>query len=104
MKPNRLTSEAIQLQLSAIPRWKLQDDGLFAEFHFTTFAEALAFIVQVGLEAEKSNHHPELWNTYNRVSLRLTTHDAGGITQLDFDLATQIDAMLNPGSYLREPG
>lgn len=104
MNPILLTSEAIELQMSAIPRWKLQDNELVAEFHFANFAEALAFVVRVGLVAEKSNHHPEIRNTYNKVCLRLTTHDAGGITQLDFDLAHQIDAILNPGSGLRESG
>jgi 4a-hydroxytetrahydrobiopterin dehydratase len=53
----------------------------------------LGFLVQVGIQAEIANHHPELFNVYNKVTLRLTTHDAQGVTQKDFDLAQKIDAL-----------
>ena len=61
-------------------------------FRFADFAQAFGFMTQVALAAEKADHHPEWTNIYNRVDITLTTHDAGGLTQRDFDLARQIDA------------
>ena len=61
-------------------------------FRFADFAQAFGFMAQVALAAEKADHHPEWTNVYNRVDITLTTHDAGGLTQRDFDLAHKIDA------------
>ena len=61
-------------------------------FRFADFAQAFGFMTQVALAAEKADHHPEWTNVYNRVDITLTTHDAKGLTQRDFDLARQIDA------------
>jgi 4a-hydroxytetrahydrobiopterin dehydratase len=63
-------------------------------FVFTNFSEALAFMVQVGMIAEKRNHHPDWTNRYNKVFIRLTTHDQGGVTDKDFELAFEIDRLL----------
>ena len=61
-------------------------------FRFADFAQAFGFMTQVALAAEKADHHPEWTNVYNRVDITLTTHDAGGLSQRDFDLARKIDA------------
>ncbi len=67
--------------------WTLNGDGLEKQFEFADFGDALAFMVRVGIHAEALDHHPEWSNVYNRVQVRLTTHSAQGITELDFQLA-----------------
>ena len=72
--------------------WKEKDNQLIAEFVFNDFVEAFGFMTQVALEAEKRNHHPNWTNVYNKVEIRLTTHDAGNvITAKDRELAKFID-------------
>ena len=74
--------------------WRQDGDALAAALRFRDFKAALSFIVAVGLEAEALDHHPEIRNTYNRVALSLTTHDAGNrVTGLDIDLARRIEAL-----------
>ena len=75
--------------------WKLADDGksIGRTFKFRTFRDALAWMVRAGFEAEAMDHHPEWRNVYNRVEVRLTTHDAGGISARDFKLAAAIDRL-----------
>ena len=78
--------------------WKEENHRLAREFAFNTFAEALEFINQIGEIAERQNHHPTILNTYNRVRLELTTHDAGNmVTEKDWSLARAIDE-INPTS------
>lgn len=79
--------------LQELENWCFKNDGIEKEFVFKDFTEALGFIVKVGVQAEKMNHHPELFNVYNKVSIRLTTHDAKGVTTKDFDLAKAIDGV-----------
>lgn len=75
--------------------WTKENNALVLTERFEDFSEALAFIVRVGLLAEQSNHHPTITNTYNEVSLMLTTHDQGNvITEKDYDLAEKINAIL----------
>ena len=76
--------------LENLKDWDFKNNAIERNFKFQNFSEALAFIVQVGLLAEKANHHPEILNVYNKVQLRLTTHDANGVTDKDFDLANKI--------------
>ncbi len=83
----------IKKQLQLVNSWSHIDEAIEKNYSFKNFAEALLFINKVGAIAEKMNHHPELFNTYNKVKLRLTTHDAHGITKKDFDLAAAIDAI-----------
>ena len=71
--------------------WHFNSDGIEKKFQFKNFTEALGFIVKVGVISEKMKHHPELFNVYNKVNIRLTTHDAGGVTDKDFKLASEID-------------
>jgi 4a-hydroxytetrahydrobiopterin dehydratase len=85
------TVETIQLELKALNGWHFKENGIEKKFEFKDFSQALGFIVQVGVQAEKRNHHPELFNVYNKVSIRLTTHDANGVTDKDIDLAKVID-------------
>ena len=87
----KYTDEKIQSQLKDLKDWKLVDNAIEKKYKFSDFTQALGFIVQVGLMAEKRNHHPELFNVYNKVSIRLNTHDANGVTEKDFDLAKAID-------------
>ncbi|MCG9791314.1 4a-hydroxytetrahydrobiopterin dehydratase [Flavobacterium algicola] len=79
--------------LSKIEGWKFDNNGIEKKFTFKNFNQALGFIVQVGLLSEKANHHPELFNVYNKVTIRLSTHDADGVTEKDFDLATAIEKL-----------
>jgi 4a-hydroxytetrahydrobiopterin dehydratase len=90
----KLDKDQVAQQLSAKPRWRLSDDGaaITRQFKFADFREAFAFMTQVALAAERADHHPEWTNVYNRVDIRLTTHDAGGLTERDFALAAVADA------------
>lgn len=81
------------VKLKEITDWNFNSNGIEKKFQFKNFTQALGFIVQVGVLAEKANHHPELFNVYNKVTIRLTTHDAGGVTDKDFDLATAIETL-----------
>lgn len=89
MKQEKLTEEAIGEALAALDGWSRSDDGIAIEkrYKFKTFREAFGFMTEGALAAEKFNHHPEWFNVYNRVDVRLTNHDAGGLTELDFKLA-----------------
>ncbi len=71
--------------------WAFEKGVIKRDFEFGDFVEAFSFMTSVALVAEHSDHHPEWSNVYNRVSIALSTHSAGGITQLDFDLASKID-------------
>ncbi len=91
MKP--LTSEEIQAALESLPAWSADADALVRQFEFGSFREAIGAILQIGFEAEQLDHHPELLNTYNKLRVRLTTHDAGNrITERDVQLARRIEA------------
>lgn len=71
--------------------WSLEMNTLNRDFKFKSFVEAFSFMTAVALVAEKLDHHPDWSNSYNKVSISLTNHEANGITQLDFDLAKTID-------------
>jgi 4a-hydroxytetrahydrobiopterin dehydratase len=85
---NDITAQPI---LKDLKDWKFNDNGIEKKLVFKNFSEALGFIVQVGLLAEKQGHHPELFNVYNKVNIRLSTHDANGLTDKDFNLAKAIE-------------
>lgn len=75
--------------------WKEKDNKLVKDFEFKDFSEAFAFLSRVALAAEKQNHHPEIFNVYNKVSLSLTSHDVGNkVTDRDIKLAQTIDKLL----------
>ena len=83
----------IKPELEQLKDWKFVKGAIEKHFEFKDFTKALAFIVQVGFIAEKQNHHPELLNIYNKVTLRLNTHTENGVTSKDIDLAKAIDKL-----------
>lgn len=87
------SEEMAQPILKQLKDWKFKNNGIEKKFIFKNFSEALGFIVQVGILAEKNNHHPELFNVYDKVDIRLSTHDANGLTDKDFDLAKAIEVL-----------
>ena len=91
-RPTRLTDADIAARLEALTGWSLEAGKLHKAFTFKDFVEAWSFMSAVALAAEAMGHHPEWSNVWNRVTVDLTTHDAGGITSLDFDLAARMDA------------
>ncbi len=101
MATSPLNAEQIDVALRQLPGWKVERDALTHTFEFGSFREAMSFMVRVGFEAEAMDHHPEWTNVYNRVSVRLNTHDAGNkITAKDVDLARKI-AGLSWGAVTR---
>jgi 4a-hydroxytetrahydrobiopterin dehydratase len=86
-----MSEQEIDERLRPLSGWSRDGDAIRREFRFDSFREAMSFIVRVGFEAEQRDHHPELCNVYNRVTIRLSTHDAGGVTDKDFDLAQALD-------------
>ena len=92
----QLTEDERGWALSGLPEWSLRDDKLaiVRKFKFADFSEAFAFMARVALIAEKLDHHPEWSNVYNWVEITLTTHDAGGLSQRDIDMAGAIDKLL----------
>ena len=93
MKP--MESEAIRQQLGQIDSdWHLDDGKLHRVFLFSDFVEAFGFMTRAAIHAEKMNHHPEWSNVYRKVEVFLVTHEAGGITQRDFDLAAIMDSLV----------
>lgn len=87
MPAKALETEEIERRLETIPGWSLDESKLYRRFEFPDFVAAFDFMSRVAPEAERMNHHPEWKNVYNRVDVWLVTHDAGGITSLDFELA-----------------
>ena len=80
--------------LKKLSKWKsVKDrDAIARSFKFENFNEAFGFMTRVALLADKMDHHPEWFNVYNKVDVTLSTHDAGGVTQNDIDMATAMDA------------
>ena len=76
-----------------LDNWIFKNNAIEKNYQFKNFSQALAFIVRVGLLAEKANHHPEIFNIYNKVQIRLTTHDSNGVTNKDFELAKRIEEL-----------
>ena len=83
--------------LDGLPDWDYDEgrDAISRSFTFENFAEAFAFMTQVAMAAEKADHHPEWSNVYNRVDITLTTHDAGGLSSRDVDMAGLIDTLVD---------
>ncbi len=91
---NRLQNSDLTAALEELEGWTLDDSSrLFREFVFSDFVSAFSFMTGVAFVAESMNHHPEWSNVYNRVVVHLVTHDAGGITELDFKLAHAMNRM-----------
>lgn len=92
----KIAPEQIASLLAALPQWRYQPEGggsITRDWVFVDFNEAFGFMTRVALLAEQHSHHPEWSNVYNRVSVTWTTHDAGGLTSRDLDLAQRIDGL-----------
>lgn len=95
MAVSKLDDAVRAAALANLPRWTydVEAQGIRRNLRFADFAEAFGFMARVAIIAEKADHHPEWFNVYNRVEILLTTHDAGGLSQRDIEMATAIDAM-----------
>ncbi len=89
----KLSADEIARLGERLPRWRVEADALLREWMFADFSAAWGFMARVALLAERHDHHPEWSNAYNRVRIRLTTHDAGGLSERDAKLAAAIDAV-----------
>jgi 4a-hydroxytetrahydrobiopterin dehydratase len=88
-----LSDDEIRQGLSELPEWRREGDMLVREYELPTFMGAVDAVRDIAEAAEAANHHPDLDIRYRRLRVALTTHDEGGISRRDFDLATQIEAM-----------
>ena len=90
-RPTKLVDADVTQRLAALPGWTLKAGKLHRELTFADFTQAFGFMTDVAREADALDHHPEWFNVYNRVVIDLATHDAGGITTLDFELARRAE-------------
>jgi 4a-hydroxytetrahydrobiopterin dehydratase len=91
--PTLLSTDAVNAALSELAGWSIESGKLHRQFQFNSFVEAFGFMSSVALVAESMGHHPEWFNVYNRVTVDLTTHDAGGITDKDIALARRMNEL-----------
>jgi 4a-hydroxytetrahydrobiopterin dehydratase len=94
MPAEKMTPQEIDERMATLEDWRHAGGALERELVFRDFVEAFGFVSRVALLAERQNHHPQWSNVYNRVSLSLSTHEAGGISERDFRLASAIDRLL----------
>jgi 4a-hydroxytetrahydrobiopterin dehydratase len=92
----KLGNEELKATVDSLPGWKLERDKLHKQYTFADFAHAFGFMATAAVLIEKMNHHPEWSNVYNRVDVQLTTHDAGGVTARDVELARLLDSISAP--------
>ncbi|MCC5933217.1 MAG: 4a-hydroxytetrahydrobiopterin dehydratase [Candidatus Cyclonatronum sp.] len=92
MSTTALTEKEINEALEELEGWEFEDNAITVSYQFASFRDAVSFIVRISFEAEDLGHHPEIYNVYNNVEIRLTTHDADGqVTRKDLELAKRID-------------
>ena len=87
----KLSPKEVQQNLAKLSGWVMEDGALKKKFKFQTFTEAIVFINRLAATAEQLNHHPDWSNSYNKVAISLTSHEAGGLTTKDFDFARAAD-------------
>lgn len=90
----KLTEFEIELKLKSLPDWEYYDDALHTDFEFDNFKDCMSAMNRIAFECEALNHHPEWTNIYNTLDITLTTHDAQGVTELDFKLAKAINIIV----------
>ena len=90
----RLSQTDIDEELKNLPGWSVVNEKLHKEFQFDSFNQAFGFMTRAAMEIEKMNHHPEWFNVYNKITIELTTHDAGGITKNDINLAKILNSLV----------
>jgi 4a-hydroxytetrahydrobiopterin dehydratase len=89
----KLSPQELESHLADLDGWTIKADKLHKEFKFASFIEAFGFMASLALVSESMGHHPECFNVYNRITIDLTTHDSGGITQNDIDWARQANKL-----------
>ena len=89
----KLSQSDIDEELKNLPGWSVANGKLHKEFQFESFNQAFGFMTRAAMEIEKMNHHPEWFNVYNKITVELTTHDAGGITNNDVNLAKILNSL-----------
>ena len=94
MALEKLSSDAIENELKSLDGWSVVNEKLHRDFQFNDFNQAFGFMARASMHIEKMNHHPEWFNVYNKLSVDLTTHDAGGITQNDINLAKILNSLV----------
>ena len=94
MAIEKLSPQDVERRLGELDGWTVENGKLHRDLQFADFVQAFGFMARVALLAEAANHHPEWFNVYNRVSIDLSTHDAGGISRYDFELAEKINGLL----------
>ena len=92
-RPEKLEGDALAAAVAELDGWTVEDGKLHKEYEFDDFVAAFAFMSGAALCAERKNHHPEWLNVYNTVRVDLSTHDVGGITELDVELAQEMDEL-----------
>ena len=95
MEPYLLQDEELKELNAKIPRWKIKSEYIEREFNFENFIEAFSFMTKIALICEKFNHHPNWQNVYSKVIIKLSTHDLGGITNLDQTIASEINSIFD---------
>ena len=93
MPVRKLESEEVNRRMTGLSGWELREGKLHREFRFADFAEAFVFMSSMARVAERMNHHPEWCNVYSRVVIDLTTHDVGGLSEKDFEMAAAADRL-----------
>lgn len=90
----KLSELQVRAQLNELDGWEFHDDAIQTSFEFKDFKDAFSVMTRIAFEAEGMNHHPNWFNVYNRLDISLSTHDAGGVTEKDFELARIIDNLV----------
>ena len=90
----KLNDDEIQKNLEELPNWEYIENSIETSLEFESFKDCFTIMTRIAFEVEAQNHHPEWYNVYNKLSIRLSTHDAGGVTQKDFDLAKTIEGII----------
>lgn len=90
----KLSKTDIETRLLRLPDWEYYDNAIHAEFEFENFKDCFSAMSRIAFECEALNHHPDWTNVYNNLSISLSTHDAGGVTDKDFKLAQAIEAII----------
>ena len=91
----KLGASAIQDKLALLDNWEFKKNGIEKNFVFENFKQAFSAMTHIAMECEVRNHHPEWSNVYNRLHIRFSTHDAGGLTEADFELAGLVDQIID---------
>jgi len=93
---NKLSEEDIKMRLFRLPEWEYYDGAIHVELEFENFKDCFSAMSRIAFECEALNHHPEWSNTYNVLTIALSTHNSEGVTDLDFKLAEAIDEIVEP--------